>query len=94
MYLIAACLPGLRPLIIRLHASLSASFSSLLELYHGSSDPSSSPSPKIPGLSPRNRHLAPKIDVKLTGQGNLDSLNVEKEDEDAVDQSPEYVTHG
>ena len=65
MYLIAACLPRLRPLIIRLHAAASASFSSLLGRHYGSNDPR--PSTDLGGQTPR-------IDMKLTGQGNLTSL--------------------
>ena len=87
MYLIAACLPRLRPLIIRLHTRLSASFSSLLDRYYGSNDPLPSSTPGREGLSSGNRRLAPRVDVKLTGQGNLDSLITEKGEEDLVSSS-------
>ena len=65
MYLIAACLPRLRPLIVRLHTTVSESFSSLLGRHYGSNNPqpSGSSEPQVP-----------RIDMKLTGQGNLTSL--------------------
>lgn len=87
MYLIAACLPRLRPLIIRLHTRLSASFSALLGRYYGSDDPLASRTPGHQELSWEIRRLAPRIDVKLTGQGNLDSLITEKEEWDAISRS-------
>ena len=87
MYLIAACVPRLRLLVVRLHTRLSTSFSSLLGRYQGSNDPIPSSATGRQGLSSDNRRLAPRIDVKLTGRGNLDSLNAEKEGEDAVSGS-------
>ncbi|KAL8786598.1 MAG: hypothetical protein Q9195_008155 [Heterodermia aff. obscurata] len=69
MYLIAACLPRLRPLIICLHATLRVSFSSLLGRRYGSDD-------SLP--SPTSGRQAPHIDMKLTGQGNLTSLTHEE----------------
>ncbi len=87
MYLIAACLPRLRPLITRLHTRLSASFSSLLGRYHGLNDNSSSVTQGWQGRSSGHRRLAPRIDIKLTGQGNFDSLTVRKEEEDVLSGS-------
>ena len=79
MYLIAACLPRLRPLIIRLSTTLSASFSSLLRRHYGSNDPLASPTAGRPTFS-QDQRQAPRIDMKLTGQGKLTSLLAEEED--------------
>ena len=87
MYLIAACLPRLRPLIILLHTRLTLSFSSLLRRYLRSDNPSPSLTPGHEGQSSKNRRLAPRIDVKLTGQGNLDSLIRGREEECTVSES-------
>lgn len=87
MYLIAACLPRLRPLITRLHTRLSASLSSLLGRYNGLNDNSSSVTRGWQGLSLGHGRLAPRIDIKLTGQGNFDSLTTKKEDEDVISGS-------
>ena len=84
MYLIAACLPRLRPLITRLHTRLSASFSSLLGRYHGLNDNSSSETQGWQGRSSGHRRLAPRIDIKLTGQGDFDSLTTKKEDDEVL----------
>ena len=65
MYLIAACLPRLRALISRLHATVSASFSSLLGRHYGSNNPQPSAT---------SERQVPRIDMKLTGQGVLTSL--------------------
>ena len=87
MYIIAACLPRLRPIIILLHTRLSASFSSLLERYYESHDPSQSPTAEHQGLRSKKQRLAPRIDVKLTGQGNLDSSATMKGREELVNES-------
>lgn len=79
MYLIAACLSRLRPLIIKLHTTLSASFSSLLARRYGSDDPSPSSNSPRQGVDNEKGRLVPRIDVNLTGQGNLDSLVIEEE---------------
>lgn len=77
MYIIATYLPRLRPLITRLHATLSASLSFLLGRRYGSDDSLSS-------LTLGRQ--APRINMKLTGQGDLTSLIVE-EKKDVVSES-------
>lgn len=84
MYLIAACLPRLRPLITRLHTRLSASLLSLLGRYNGLNDDSTSVTQGWQGRSSGHRRLAPRIDIKLTGQGDFDSLTTKKEDEEVL----------
>ena len=74
MYLIAACLPRLRPLIIRLHSNLSASLLSLMGRYYKSGDPLPSATSAPQELNAESPRRAPRIDVKLTGKGKLDSL--------------------
>lgn len=84
MYPIAACLPRLRPLLNRLQITFSLIFSSLLVRRCGSSDDGS---PDLDSSCRACRELAaergckaPRIDIKLTGQGNLDSLAVREND--------------
>ena len=88
MYLIAACLPRLRALVSRLTATLSASLSSLLAARRrgasgeahliGMSPPKEDPDCDS-ARSRRSERNAPRVDIKLTGQGNLESLAMAEE---------------
>ncbi|KAL9054066.1 MAG: hypothetical protein Q9162_004395 [Coniocarpon cinnabarinum] len=73
MYLIAACLPSLRPLIVRCHSMLSSSFGSILQRYrhYGAADADGSPSADEGSHEAKARQ---RIDVKLTGIGDCDTL--------------------
>ena len=80
MYLIAACLPRLRPLVARLHATLASSFSSLRGKRQESDGFSPSPHRGRGQLSSEHIRLVPRVDVPLTGQGNLRTLAREFDD--------------
>ena len=68
MYLIAACLPRLRSLCSRLHASLSSSLASLRARRQYL------PSPDLPGdVSSPTSDDQPHTNIKVAGQGDLDS---------------------
>ena len=82
IYHIAACLTRLRPLIFRIE-----SYPSLLGRHHGSVDVSPAPTPEDQESRSERRRLTPRIDVKLTGQGNLDTLIAHSKDEHIMMES-------
>lgn len=77
MYLIAACLPSLRVLIRELHGSITSGLSSFRRRRSsadkGSGDSNSDGSPLN---SVEKRGYAPKVNMKLTGLGNMQSWAV------------------
>ena len=84
MYLIAACLPSLRVFVVHIHRILSDGFSSLMQkrrTYTGSSSRR--------GRRSWNKSSAAKIDVKLTGAGNLDTLVRDIEGKHPYDEAVE-----
>ncbi|KAL9051355.1 MAG: hypothetical protein Q9162_006057 [Coniocarpon cinnabarinum] len=73
MYLIAACLPSLRIVVVRIHGGIKSKISHMVHRYHSkkSSGISSSPADhENCDSSLGQKH----VDVKLTGAGNLDTL--------------------
>lgn len=76
MYLIAACLPSLRIVIMQVKTILSESVESLRG-WHRSLGRSVRSREALPSQESRDselHRLRHKIDIDLTGQGNLDSL--------------------
>lgn len=76
MYLIAACLPSMRVLVRELHTTLSSGLSSFRERRRGSSgkDSGRSDSEGTPLGSADKRRVVPKVDMKLTGMGNITNM--------------------
>ena len=74
MYLIAACLPRLRALFGHLRAVLGPPLSSIFTRRHRSEEDSPCSESPLPGSTSERRRLAPQINVRLTGQGHLETL--------------------
>lgn len=78
MYLIAACLPSMRVLVRELHTTLSSGLSSFRERRRGSSSKGGSSgrsdSEGTPLGSADKHHHVPKVDMKLTGMGNITNM--------------------
>ena len=73
MYLIAACLPSLRPVVAQAHRTLGSILASMLRTFRSSNPPK--PNDHDTSTRPRCRCQDPQlIDVKVTGVGILETL--------------------
>lgn len=75
MYLIAACLPSMRVLVREVHTTFSSGLSSFRERRRGSASKDSGRSDsETPLGSADKRRVVPKVDMKLTGMGNITNM--------------------
>ena len=76
-YLIAACFPSLRIIFAKLHTTLSDIYASFRRSRRGYT---SFPNNSLKNQNSREGIPAPNINIKLTGAGNLESLQRAEEE--------------